>query len=136
MVSFSNMDGAHCDSVVDHYTLPSNSIQMDVKVPVQPSNFDPLQKGALMGASTFMEQDKNHSNQCNYKTKSIPSPGTTIQRTQPMAGFLLLGKRQCVYLSLLWQSIVLRPDFLRLYAQLLSDQPFPLASALLAHFPV
>jgi len=72
------MDGAHCDSVVDHYTLPSNSIQMDVKVPVQPSNFDPLQKGALMGASTFMEQDKNHSNQCNYKTKSIPSPGTTI----------------------------------------------------------
>lgn len=73
MVSFSNMDGAHCDSVVDHYTLPSNSIQMDVKVPVQPSNFDPLQKGALMGASTFMEQDKNHSNQCNYKTKSIPS---------------------------------------------------------------
>ena len=89
MVSFSNMDGAHCDSVVDHYTLPSNSIQMDVKVPVQPSNFDPLQKGALMGASTFMEQDKNHSNQCNYKTKSIPSPGTTIQRTQPMAGFLL-----------------------------------------------
>lgn len=78
MVSFSNMDGAHCDSVVDHYTLPSNSIQMDVKVPVQPSNFDPLQKGALMGASTFMEQDKNHSNQCNYKTKSIPSPGTTI----------------------------------------------------------
>lgn len=78
MVSFSNMDGAHCDSVVDHYTLPSNSIQMDVKVPVQPSNFDPLQKGALMGASTFMEQDKNHSNQCNYKTKSIPSPGTTF----------------------------------------------------------
>ena len=77
MVSFSNMDGAHCDSVVDHYTLPSNSIQMDVKVPVQPSNFDPLQKGALMGASTFMEQDKNHFNQCNYKTKSIPSPGTT-----------------------------------------------------------
>jgi hypothetical protein len=58
MVSFSNMDGAHCDSVVDHYTLPSNSIQMDVKVPVQPSNFDPLQKGALMGASTFMEQIK------------------------------------------------------------------------------
>ncbi|GEM_PF-1329643 len=83
MVSFSNMDGAHCDSVVDHYTLPSNSIQMDVKVPVQPSNFDPLQKGALMGASTFMEQDKNHSNQCNYKTKSIPSPGTTYSENPP-----------------------------------------------------
>lgn len=89
MVSFSNMDGAHCDSVVDHYTLPSNSIQMDVKVPVQPSNFDPLQKGALMGASTFMEQDKNHSNQCNYKTKSIPSPGTTYSENPPKGGFLL-----------------------------------------------
>ncbi|EFE2067116.1 TPA: hypothetical protein SOT23_000776 [Escherichia coli] len=86
MVSFSNMDGAHCDSVVDHYTLPSNSIQMDVKVPVQPSNFDPLQKGALMGASTFMEQDKNHSNQCNYKTKSIPSPGTKFISTDLHGG--------------------------------------------------
>ncbi|MGE6304923.1 hypothetical protein, partial [Serratia liquefaciens] len=90
MVSFSNMDGAHCDSVVDHYTLPSNSIQMDVKVPVQPSNFDPLQKGALMGASTFMEQDKNHSNQCNYKTKSIPSPGTIFRRTRLWRFFCFL----------------------------------------------
>lgn len=78
MVSFSNTVGAHCDSVVDHYTLSSNSIQMEVKVPVQPSNFDDLHKGALMGASSFMEQDKNHINQCDYKTKSIPSPGTTI----------------------------------------------------------
>lgn len=78
MVSFSNTDGAHCDSVVDHYTLPSNSIQMDVKVPVQPSNFDVLQKGALMGASLFMKYDKNHYNQRNYTPKSIPSPGTTI----------------------------------------------------------
>ena len=93
MVSFSNTVGAHCDSVVDHYTLPSNSIQMDVKVPVQPSNFDALQKGALMGASTFIERDKNHTNQCNYKTKSIPSPGTTIQRTRPKGGFLLLENR-------------------------------------------
>ena len=76
MVSFSNNNGAHCDSVADHYTLPSNGIQMDVKVPVQPSNFDALQKGALMGASTFMEPDKNYTNQCNYITKSIPSPGT------------------------------------------------------------
>lgn len=95
MVSFSNMDGAHCDSVVDHYTLPSNSIQMDVKVPVQPSNFDPLQKGALMGASTFMEQDKNHSNQCNYKTKSIPSPGTNIHKASLKSGafsFLSYGR--------------------------------------------
>lgn len=78
MVSFSNTDGAHCDSVTDHYTLPSNSIQMDVEVPVQPSNFDGLHKGALMGASIFTKQDKNHTNQCNYKAKSIPSPGTTI----------------------------------------------------------
>jgi len=78
MVSFSNTDGAHCDSVADHYTLPSNRIQMDVKVPVQQSNFDALQKGALMGASTFMKPNKNHTNQYNYKTKYIPSPGTTI----------------------------------------------------------
>ncbi|MBY5093619.1 hypothetical protein OGY33_13740 [Citrobacter sp. Cpo032] len=92
MVSFSNMDGAHCDSVVDHYTLPSNSIQMDVKVPVQPSNFDPLQKGALMGASTFMEQDKNHSNQCNYKTKSIPSPGTTHLKNPPKRRVFAFGE--------------------------------------------
>ncbi len=93
MVSFSNMDGAHCDSVVDHYTLPSNSIQMDVKVPVQPSNFDPLQKGALMGASTFMEQDKNHSNQCNYKTKSIPSPGTKFISTDLHGGPFFVSER-------------------------------------------
>lgn len=78
MVSFSNTDGAHCDSVADHYTLPSNRIQMGVKVLVQPSNFGALQKGALMGASTFMEHDKSHIYQYNYKAKSIPSPGTTI----------------------------------------------------------
>ena len=90
MVSFSNMDGAHCDSVVDHYTLPSNSIQMDVKVPVQPSNFDPLQKGALMGASTFMEQDKNHSNQCNYKTNH---PSRHTIKEPPQGGFLLFCSR-------------------------------------------
>lgn len=126
MVSFSNMDGAHCDSVVDHYTLPSNSIQMDVKVPVQPSNFDPLQKGALMGASTFMEQDKNHSNQCNYKTKSIPSPGTIFRKTSPRAGFLLLGIRQFGSLSLIWLGIARRPDFFRRNIQLLRDQSFSL----------
>lgn len=78
MISFSNTDCARCDSVADHYTLQSNSIQMDVKVPVQPSNFDVLHKGALMGALLFMEPDKDQSNQWNYKTKSIPSPGTTI----------------------------------------------------------
>lgn len=79
MVSFSNTDGAHCDSVAEHYTLPSNRIQMDVKVPVQSSNFGALQKGALMGASTFMEQDKNHTYQCNYASKSIPSPAPNFR---------------------------------------------------------
>lgn len=78
MVSFSNTDDAHCDSVNGQSTMPSETVQMNVKIPVHPSNFDALQKGALMGASTFMEQDKIHTNQCNYKTKSIPSPGTTI----------------------------------------------------------
>ncbi|MCZ6192168.1 hypothetical protein O5161_26560, partial [Escherichia coli] len=75
----------------DHYTLPSNSIQMDVKVPVQLSNFDALQKGALMGASTFMEQDKNHTNHCNYKTKSIPSPGTIFREPSLWLGFCFSG---------------------------------------------
>lgn len=92
MVSCSNTDGAHCDSVVDHYTLPSNSIQIDVKVPVQPSNFDALQKGALMGASIFMEQYKNHTNQCDYKTKSIPSPGTKFLLTDLHGGPFLHSK--------------------------------------------
>lgn len=53
MVLFSNADGAHCDSVKGHYPLPSNSIQMDVKVPFRPSNFDVLQKGPSMGAHYF-----------------------------------------------------------------------------------
>ncbi|WP_185922686.1 hypothetical protein [Hafnia paralvei] len=78
MVSFSNTDGAHCDSVKGHYTLPSNSIQIDVKVPVQPSNFGALHKGALMGASIFMKHDKNYDYQALYIIKFIPSPGTTI----------------------------------------------------------
>lgn len=78
MISFSNADGAHYDSVNSQSTMPQKTIQIDVKIPVQPSNFDALQKGALMGASKFMEQDKNHTNQYNYKTKSIPSPGTTL----------------------------------------------------------
>ncbi|MCW1828064.1 hypothetical protein OLZ31_14510 [Enterobacter asburiae] len=91
MVSFSNTVGAHCDSVVDHYTLSSNSIQMDVKVPVQPSNFDDLHKGALMGALTFIEQDKNHTNQCDYKTKSIPSPGTTSSENPPLRRVFAFG---------------------------------------------
>jgi hypothetical protein len=53
MVLFSNADGAHCDSVKGHYPLPSNSIQMDVKVPFRPSNFDVLQKGPQWGLIIF-----------------------------------------------------------------------------------
>ncbi|WP_312629052.1 hypothetical protein [Scandinavium sp.] len=78
MVSFSNTDGAHCDSVNGQSTMPSKTVQMDVKIPVQPSNFDALQMGALLGASSFMKHDKNHIYQINNTTKSIPSPGTTI----------------------------------------------------------
>lgn len=78
MVSFSNTDDEHCDSVTGHYTLPSNSIKMDVKVPVQPSNFDALQMGALLGALLFMKHNKNHNYQYDYALKSILSPGTTI----------------------------------------------------------
>jgi len=77
MVSFSNADGAHCDSVNGQSTVPSKTVKIDVKIPVQSSNFDVLQKGALMGASLFMKYDKNHCNQCIYTLKSIPSPGTT-----------------------------------------------------------
>ncbi|HDR2588671.1 TPA: hypothetical protein QCI16_004446 [Enterobacter ludwigii] len=94
MVSFSNTDGAHCDSVAEHYTLPSNRIQMDVKVPVQPSNFGALQKGALMGASKFMEQDKNHTYQCNCKTKSIPSQGHHSSENPPSWRVFAFGVKQ------------------------------------------
>ncbi len=34
MVSFSNTDGAHYDSVNGQSTLPSNPIQMDIKFPL------------------------------------------------------------------------------------------------------
>jgi len=78
MVSFSNADGAHYDSVNSQSTEPPKTVQIDLKIPVQPSKFDALQKGALMGASMFMEPDKNHNNQWDYKTKFIPSPGTTF----------------------------------------------------------
>ncbi|WP_204375389.1 hypothetical protein, partial [Serratia sp. 506_PEND] len=60
-----------------------------------PSNFDALQKGALMGASMFMEPDKNHSNQWIYKTKFIPSPGTNIHKASLQSGafsFLSYGR--------------------------------------------
>lgn len=91
MVSFSNADGAHYDSVNSQGTVQSRTLQMDVKIPVQPSNFDALQMGALLGASTFTKHNKNHIYQYKYATKSIPSPGTTIQKNPPMAGFLLSG---------------------------------------------
>ncbi|MBD9978182.1 hypothetical protein FOT68_19545 [Citrobacter braakii] len=78
MVSFSNTDDAHCDSVNGQSTMPSETVQMNVKIPVQPSNFDALQMGALLGAPGFMKHGKNHTYQINNKTKSIPSPGTTI----------------------------------------------------------
>lgn len=58
MVSFSNTDGAHCDSVNSQSTMPSKTVQMDVKIPVQPSSFDLLQMGALLGAHELIEQTK------------------------------------------------------------------------------
>lgn len=78
MVSFSNTDGARYDSVNIQGTVQSKTTQMDAKIPVQPSNFDVLQKGALMGASSFTKHNKSHYNQCNNASKSVPSPGTTI----------------------------------------------------------
>ena len=60
MVPLPNANGAHYDSVKSENTVSSKSIQMDVKIPVQPSNFDVLEKGALLGASSFIEQDKNN----------------------------------------------------------------------------
>ncbi len=92
MVLFSNVDGARYDSVTGPYTLPSNSIQMDVKVPVQPSNFDALQKGALMGASTFIEHDKTHYYQQQYTMEFIPSPGTKFISTDLHGGPFLHSK--------------------------------------------
>ncbi|CAI1912206.1 Uncharacterised protein [Serratia fonticola] len=78
MVPLPNANGAHYDSVKSENTVSSKSIQMDLKIPVQPSNFDALQKGALLGASLFIEQDKIHMHQYTYKSKFIPSPGTII----------------------------------------------------------
>lgn len=78
MVSFSNADGAHYDFVNGQSTVPSKPIQMDEKIPVQPSNFDAMQMGALLGALRFIKHNKNHNYQYKYATKSIPSPGTTI----------------------------------------------------------
>ncbi len=58
MVSFSNTDGAHCDSINGQSILPSNPIQMDVKIPVKSSSFDLMRMGALMGAHALIEQVK------------------------------------------------------------------------------
>jgi len=58
MVSFSNAGSAHCDSVNGQSTMPSKIVQMDVKIPVQPSSFDLLQMGALLGAHELIEQTK------------------------------------------------------------------------------
>lgn len=58
MVSFSNTDGARYDFVNGQSTLPSNPIQMDVKIPVKPSSFEWMQMGALLGAHTLIEQIK------------------------------------------------------------------------------
>lgn len=84
MVSFSNTDGAHYDSVNGQSTVLSKTIQMDEKIPVQPSNFDAPQMGALLGAPIFMKHNKNHNYQCKYATKYIPSPG--IYNSQVIRG--------------------------------------------------
>lgn len=86
MVSFSKTGGAHCDSVTSQSSVPAKTVQMGVKIPVQQSNFDALQKGALMGASVFMEHIKNHIYQYIYKSKSIPSPGTKFISTDLHGG--------------------------------------------------
>lgn len=79
MVSFLNANGARYDSVNSQSTVPSKPIQMDVKIPVQPSNFDALHMGALLGASLSMKHNKIHIYQYKNTTKSIPSPGTNIE---------------------------------------------------------
>lgn len=58
MVSFSNADGAHYDSVNSQVTVQSKTLQMDVKIPLQHSSFDLLQMGALLGAHELTEQTK------------------------------------------------------------------------------
>lgn len=55
MVSFSNADGARCDSVNGQSTAPSKRIQIVEKIPVKPSSFDLLQMGALLGAHALIE---------------------------------------------------------------------------------
>lgn len=92
MVSFSNADGAHYDSVNSQGTVQSKTLQMDVKIPVQPSNFDALQMGALLGASIFMKHNKIHMHLYTYKSKFIPSPGTKFISTDLHGGPFLHSK--------------------------------------------
>lgn len=54
MVSFSNTAGARYDSVNGQSTLPSNPIQMDVKISVKSSSFDLMQMGARLGAHALI----------------------------------------------------------------------------------
>lgn len=78
MLLFLSTGSAHYDSVNSKNTGPSDSIQMDVKIPVQPSNFDSLHKGALVGAPKLIELSKIYIYQQEFIIKFIPSPGTTI----------------------------------------------------------
>ncbi len=92
MISFSNAVGAQYDSAKGQSTEPSKRVQMDVKIPVQPSNFDALQKGALLGALLFIEHNKIHMHQYTYKSKFIPSPGTKFISTDLHGGPFLHSK--------------------------------------------
>ena len=44
-------------------TVQSKTLQMDVKIPLQPSSFDLLQMGALLGAHELIEQTKLYNYQ-------------------------------------------------------------------------
>ena len=50
MVFFINANSTHFNSVKNRKAVPINSIQMDVKVPVQPPNLNGLCNGAFLGA--------------------------------------------------------------------------------------
>lgn len=96
MVLFSNIDGARYDSITGHYTLPSNSIQMDVKVPVQPSNFDALQKGPSMGAHYFSKLNKIHKYQYTKNVSSNPVRGARLEKPAQgnLSGFFAFQRSQ------------------------------------------
>lgn len=86
MVSFSPTDGAHCDSVNSQSTVPSKTIQMDVKIPVQPSNFDALQKGALMGHIDQTKRINNFNiNKLKYKFEVCLHPLPNLAHMRNLA---------------------------------------------------